>query len=81
MSNIQIGPYHANRHSYIIPDVIDASVTQAQARKRLKDDNESTVLHYHKHDQSCIDAEGHRHELVGDCQVDEIAPEVNKPTV
>jgi hypothetical protein len=43
----------ADHHVYIVTGVVDADVVGTQARKKLTDDRESTVIHHHDHQTAC----------------------------
>lgn len=54
-TEIVIGHYKAVHHCYVIHDTIDGQKTAEQAQARAVDryHPESTVIHYHRSEQSC----------------------------
>lgn len=72
---IVVGVFEAHHHCYHIDGLTDLTPTREQAERRRRDKRspESTVIHFHKKDESCYDRM-HEVYLLGSTTVDKVTP-------
>lgn len=68
----------ADHHKYIINGLIDADVVREQSRRQWEQRAETTVIHWHKADNSCPDNSHESFGISDEAMATLLRPLVNK---